>query len=84
MQYLLPLNPQDNVLVVNGGSFGQRFVELLRLHQIPFTEISLSLGTALTEDMLVPFEGKGYTSFVVNVHETSTGVHYNIEMISDF
>ena len=34
--------------------------------------------------MLDQYEGKGYTAFVVNLHETSTGVHYDIDMISDF
>ena len=34
--------------------------------------------------MLSHYEKKGYTAFVVNLHETSTGVHYDIDMISDF
>ena len=33
---------------------------------------------------LYEYDGKGYTGFLVNVHETSTGVHYDIEMISEF
>ena len=32
------LTPNDKALVVNGGSFGHRFVELLELHHIPYTE----------------------------------------------
>ena len=31
------LTKEDKALVVNGGSFGERFVELLTLHEIPFT-----------------------------------------------
>ena len=30
------------------------------------------------------YDGKDFTGFLVNVHETSTGVHYDIEMISEF
>lgn len=52
------LNPQDKALVVNGGSFGQRFVELLRLHKIPYTEIRLKPGKALRAEHLAPYEGK--------------------------
>ncbi len=74
----------DKVLVVNGGSFGQRFVELCQIHEVPFTEIKLSVGQPLTEDMLAPFDGCGYTGFLVNVHETSTGVYYDLPMISKF
>ena len=38
------LNKNDKALVINGGSFGERFVELLTLHEIPFTEIKLEHG----------------------------------------
>ena len=34
----------DKVLVVNGGSFGQRFVELCQIHEIPYEEIKLEKG----------------------------------------
>ena len=78
------LTPKDKALVVNGGSFGERFVELLTLHDIPFTEIRLEPGKALRPEHLAPYEDQGYTTFLVNKHETSTGVHYDINLISDF
>lgn len=78
------LNKEDKALVVNGGSFGHRFVQLLELHDVPHTEIVLEHGKALKKEMLEQYEKKGYTAFVVNLHETSTGVHYDIDMISDF
>ena len=78
------LSASDKVLVVNGGSFGHRFVELLQLHQVPFEEIALEAGTPLAKSHLEPFEGKGFTAFVVNMHETSTGVLYDMKMIGDF
>ena len=78
------LSASDKVLVVNGGNFGHRFVELLQLHQVPFEEIALEAGTPLAKSHLEPFEGKGFTAFVVNMHETSTGVLYDMKMIGDF
>ena len=78
------LTKEDKALVVNGGSFGQRFVELLTLHEIPFTEIKLEHGKALKPEHLAEFEGKGYTAFLMQKHETSTGVHYDINLVSDF
>ena len=78
------LNKNDKALVVNGGSFGARFVELLTLHDIPFTEIKLEHGKALKPEHLAPFEGKGYTAFLLQKHETSTGVHFDINLVSDF
>ena len=78
------LSPSDKALVVNGGSFGHRFVELLELHHVPYAEIKLEHGKALKPEHLAPYEAKGYTAFLVNKHETSTGVHYNMNLISDF
>ncbi|SHK64857.1 alanine--glyoxylate aminotransferase family protein [Fibrobacter sp. UWEL] len=78
------LTSEDKAIVVNGGSFGHRFVELCELHEIPFTEIKLDAGKTLKAEHLVGFEGKGYTTFIVNKHETSTGVHYDMNLISDF
>lgn len=78
------LSKKDKALVVNGGSFGERFVELLRLHDIPFSEIKLPYGKALTAEHLVPFENKAYTTFLIQKHETSTGVHFDMDLVSDF
>lgn len=75
---------KDNVLIVNGGSFGHRFVELCEIYDVPFTEIKLETGKTLNEEMLKPYEDCGYTGFLVNIHETSTGVLYDINMISNF
>ncbi len=74
----------DKVLVVNGGSFGHRFVELCELHDIPHVSIDLQLGQPLTAEHLAAYENQGFTGFLVNMHETSTGVLYDMPMISDF
>lgn len=78
------LNKSDKAIVINGGSFGERFVELLQLHEIPFSVIELEPGKALKAEHLAEYEGRGYTTFLVNKHETSTGVHYDMKLISDF
>ena len=78
------LTKDDKALVINGGSFGERFVELLTLHKIPFSEIKMERGKALRPELLLPYEGKGYTAFLFQKHETSTGVHYDANLISEF
>lgn len=75
---------RDHVLVVNGGSFGARFAKLCRIHRIPCTEICLPFGQTLTEADLAPYDGQGYTGFLVNLLETSSGVSYDIDLISRF
>lgn len=74
----------DKVLVVNGGGFGQRFVDLCRLHNIECDDIKVDFGSCLTSEMLNEYDGKDYTAFMVNICETSSGVHYDIDLISDF
>lgn len=78
------LTSRDKVLIVNGGSFGQRFVDLCIIHEIPYEEIMLETGHNVNADMLKKYDDKGFTAFLVNVHETSTGVHYDLQMISEF
>lgn len=78
------LTKKDKALIINGGSFGERFVELLALHEIPFTEIKLEHGKALRPEHLAPYDGQGYTAFLLQKHETSTGVHFDIKLVSEF
>lgn len=74
----------DNVLVVNGGSFGTRFAQMCKIHDIPHTEIRLQHGQKLTKEMLYQYDGKPFTGLLVNVDETSTGVLYDTQMIGEF
>lgn len=78
------LSSNDKAIVINGGSFGERFMELLALHHIPFSEIKLSKGRNLRQEDLRPYDGEGYTTFLIQKHETSTGVHYDMNLIKDF
>ena len=75
---------KDRVLVINGGGFGERFAQICKIHDIPHTEIHPAFGCDITPEMLAPYDGQGYTGFLVNLDETSTGVLYNIQLISDF
>lgn len=74
----------DKLLVVNGGSFGHRFCEICAVHEIPFDEIHLEYGEVLSEKILSQYGNKGYTGFLVNMHETSTGILYDMKMIGQF
>ena len=82
------LTSEDRALVVNGGSFGARFCKICEVHGVPHDEIKLTAGKALTGEKLnheihEVHENK-YTAFLVNKHETSTGVHYDMRLIADY
>lgn len=75
---------EDKALVINGGAFGARFCQLLQHHEIPYSAVTLGDGEALREEHLRPYAAGGYTTLLVNLHETSTGQLYDIEMLSRF
>ena len=74
----------DKVLVIDGGSFGHRFVQLCEIHDVPHDIIHLNHGQKLTKEKLYEYDAKGYTGLLVNIDETSTGVLYDSEMIGEF
>ena len=78
------VSENDKCLVVNGGTFGKRFCELLKYHNKNYDSIDLAFGEALSENHLNNFNNQGYTMFFVNLHETSVGQLYDIEMLSEF
>lgn len=75
---------EDKVLVINGGSFGHRFVELCEIHEIPHVALELEHGKKLTKERLYGYDGQGFTGLLVNVDETSTAVLYDTMMIGEF
>lgn len=74
----------DKILIINGGTFGKRFVEISNILNLNYTEIKLDSGVNLTNEKLEEFRGKGYTGLIINAHETSTGILYDLEMIGEF
>ena len=78
------LTPEDRALVVVGGGFGDRFAEICEIHDIPHDCISLNPGQTLTSEILNQYDGNQYTAFIVNMHETSTGVLYDMNLIGDY
>ena len=78
------LNKNDKVLVINGGSFGERFAQLCRIHSLNYEELKLNHGSALTKEKLYDFDNQDFTALLVNVDETSTGVLYDTKMLGEF
>lgn len=74
----------DKVLVISGGSFGHRFVEICQIHEIPHVALELEYGKALTQERLNEYDNQGFTGLLVNVDETSTAVLYDTIMLGEF
>lgn len=75
---------EDKCLVINSGTFGKRFCELLAHHGKNFDSVNLAWNEKLDSKHLNHYENQGYTMLFVNLHETSTGQLYDIQMLSDF
>lgn len=78
------LNEQDKVIVIDGGSFGHRFVELVELHKLKHTVIKCEFGHQVKQEQLDSLERQGYSALLVNMDETSSGVLYNMKLLSNF
>ena len=76
------LGSDDNALVVNGGGFGSRFVDICKVHKIPHTDFKVADTNLSDIESLAP---KGdYTSLIVNAHETSVGHLYDLDTMGKF
>lgn len=77
-------NEDDHLLVVCGGTFGERFVRICEIHQIRHDVIYLNTEETLSPGHFKAFENKGITGVLVNINETYTGQLYDIGMIHDY
>lgn len=72
----------DRALIVNGGTFGQRWADLCRVLSIRYDELPVELGADLDLARLDTALARGqYSALLINSHETSTGHLYDIEAI---
>ena len=49
------INKNEKALVINGGTFGYRFCQLLKYHDIPYSSIDLKWNEVLTQEHLELF-----------------------------
>ena len=69
----------SKVLVIDGGSFGRRFQEICEGYGIPHEVVKIAPGTDLKREHLDAYEA--FDGILVNMHETSTGQLYDIDML---
>jgi len=75
---------EDNLIVIDGGSFGHRFCQICQTHEIPFETVKVEQGEILTREMIEEVLSHGkFTGLLVNLDETSIGQLYDIEMLSE-
>jgi len=76
------LNHTDNALIINGGTFGQRWVDLCVLHKIPFEEIHLEFGKVISAEQIEEkLKESSCNVLLMTAHETATGVLHDVAEI---
>ncbi|MCF6205039.1 MAG: aminotransferase class V-fold PLP-dependent enzyme, partial [Methylococcaceae bacterium] len=76
------LTKDDHALVVNGGGFGGRFVEICQTHDISHTDFKVKETNLADIEILAPKEN--FSSLIVNAHETSVGHLYDLNAMGAF
>ena len=76
------LNKDDNALVVHGGGFGGRFVDICDVHDVPHFDFKVSNTNLSDIEKLAPKEN--FTSLIVNAHETSVGHLYDLDAMGTY
>jgi aspartate aminotransferase-like enzyme len=72
----------DRALVINGGTFGQRWHDLYEALEVSHDELPVEFGADLDLSLLESaLAGGKYSALLINAHETSTGHLYDIEAI---
>jgi len=78
------MSPADKALVIVGGKFGERWMNLLKAYGVPFEKIDVEWGRAVdpAEVERVLARNSGITALFSTHSETSTGAIHDIEAIA--
>jgi len=78
------LNPGDEVLVVNGGKFGERWTKICQAYGVKVEEIAVEWGYAARPEAVEAALKKNprIKAVFIQANETSTGVYHDIKAIA--
>ena len=78
------LTKEDRVLVIDGGSFGNRFSKICSFYGIPHEDYQIPFLHAFNKEEFARYDGRGFTALLVNACDTSTGQLYDLDYLGDF
>ncbi|HSB33736.1 MAG TPA: aminotransferase class V-fold PLP-dependent enzyme, partial [Nitrospirota bacterium] len=78
------LSPGDDVLVVNGGKFGERWTKICQAYGMKVEELIVEWGHAVKADLVEAALRKNpkIKAVFVQANETSTGVYHDIKSLA--
>jgi aspartate aminotransferase-like enzyme len=75
------LDPGDAVVVINGGAFGQKWVDICESFGIEVVQCATGLGKSPDLNLIREKLKADIKAVLVNMHETSTGYLFDIETL---
>lgn len=81
MAILNLLNVRDKVVVLNGGSFGKKWVDMCQAFELEVVDFQVELGKLPDLEALNNVLASDVKALMVNAHETSTGLLNDIEKL---
>jgi len=78
------LNPGDDVLVVNGGKFGERWTKICQAYGMKVEEIVVEWGYAVKSEVVEAALKKNpnIKAVFIQANETSTGVYHDVKAVA--
>jgi aspartate aminotransferase-like enzyme len=78
------LSPGDDVLVVNGGKFGERWTKICKAYGMKVEELIVEWGHAVKADLVEAALKKNpkLRAVFIQANETSTGVYHDIKTVA--
>ncbi|HYB99709.1 MAG TPA: alanine--glyoxylate aminotransferase family protein [Candidatus Limnocylindrales bacterium] len=79
------LSPGDTVLVVNGGKFGERWMEIARTYGLGVVEVPVEWGYAVTQEQVADAlkANPGARAVLMQHSETSTTAIHPVEKVAE-
>jgi aspartate aminotransferase-like enzyme len=78
------LSPGDDVLVINGGKFGERWTKICQAYGMKVEELIVEWGYAVKAEQVAAALKKnpGIKAVFVQANETSTGVYHDVKSVA--
>jgi aspartate aminotransferase-like enzyme len=78
------LNPGDDVLVINGGKFGERWTKICQAYGMKVEELLVEWGHAIKPEQVEASLKKNprIKAVFVQANETSTGVYHDVKSVA--
>ena len=75
------MGASNQAVVINGGTFGERFAQLCERYDKSWSEHRVHLNNLSNTDELKEYAGD---TLLINAHETSVGILYDLDAIGTF